>query len=59
MFDGTERCGVTGKLMFTREQAHGFLAAYGRAKGVRGAYKNCVFCGHYHTTKNVRGRGKS
>lgn len=53
------RCSVTNKLIFTKDGAHGFLAAYGRSRGAKRSY-GCDWCGGYHTTKTTqfRGRGK-
>lgn len=60
MSEGQERCAITNKLIFTKDGAHRFLAAYGRSKGAKRSYRNCGFCGGYHTTKTTqfRGRGK-
>lgn len=54
---GPERCGVTGKLMFaSKELARAAVAGYARGKGTGKITDRCIFCGHFHLTKGVRGR---
>lgn len=40
----------------SKELARAAVAGYARGKGTGKITDRCIFCGHFHLTKGVRGR---
>lgn len=53
MSNTRDRCRITGKPIFLKQEAHAAMAAYGRAKGAKRTYI-CEFCDGYHMTSKSR-----
>lgn len=54
---GVERCGFTGKQIFTtKDAARAALRGWAGSKGSKQVMPRCIACDGYHLTKGVRGR---